>query len=262
MRVRIGVLAALFVLVTTSVALAWELLTLEATTPPPHIVGNAITFVVTWNGPQPQTFDWDWRCTEGGVTSLWSQVYRSTTPIFAYQDPYVGSYDQRCKATWLPYPPPGGTSQIIRPFSTVGPNNDVLTQGNGVESTGYPTMSLMTKWQVRYQGTRIGGYATAVPGERVHESGEPWSDWADGNVPGVFYYNNATAEICDLKTITPVDQAGWDSIPVGTVLFDIYQQNRVKIKNCHGDWVTFEFGVHHFQQKKASATSWKLVSLD
>jgi hypothetical protein len=72
----------------------------------------------------------------------------------------------------------------------------------------------------------------------------------------------ATAEINDVKDVAingPNSLAVWNSWPVGYVIFDQTQQNRLVIKNCHGA-VNFDVTpVFHFQKVKVSATSWRLV---
>lgn len=266
MRVRTGLIAVLSLLIPGGATIADGLLTLEATTPDPHIVGYTIAFQVTWAGPQPSSFAWDWCCTAGGSTSSWSAQQTTYQPSVGYPDVYVGSYDQRCTAPfWAFVFPPGMYSQyystITRSFTTVGPDSDVLTQGNGASSTGFPDMEVLTKWQIGYQGQAIGPYASVAIAERISTDNVNWSNWSTVTGP-LFWYNGSTAEINDQKGIDvsdPSNRATWDAAPNGAIAWDLYQQNRATISDCHGNPVVTVLTTHHHQAIKDSATSFKFV---
>ena len=240
--------------------------------PSPIVVGNIAHYTANWTsesgGRDPDEFLWDYRCTEGGTIGEWMPVPADTTGEANYKwylERRVGSYTVRCKAH---YPGSSGNPPVPELISTrtldvdvLGPDDDVIARGLGTDSTGFPIMNVTVWFSLANGTTAVGGYVEGYPQERIRLAGETeWSDWI-GPVEDKFYLDGSTstAQIVDLKWLSSAGFPNWDSLPVGSVLVDYWQENRMMITNCHGSPESFQFGASHYQHVKSGATTWKLT---
>lgn len=114
--------------------------------------------------------------------------------------------------------------------------------------------------------SQIGGYIDGYAQERVrhedHVTGfthysAGWPDFV-GPTPERFYWDELSAEIVDIKSYD-MSKAAVQNKPVGFVLADVHQTNRLVIKDCAGEDQYFQFPAKHFQMIKSGPDTWKLV---
>lgn len=156
-----------------------------------------------------------------------------------------------------------GTGQ----FTVAGPDHDTFSSpqtSNGV-TNDEPLFMEMDVLFYLYVGTLlIGENTTGDAGERIKRSvdfggtGE-WDSWTGTSI-GEFELIGEM--IWDFKTATVLDRPAWDALPIGTVVDDFYQQNRVILNDCAGQPQTFTFAARHFRKKKAGPTSFELYEVN
>lgn len=98
----------------------------------------------------------------------------------------------------------------------------------------------------------MGPNVDGAPEERIRRPQVPYdSGWLPAS--DIFYLDGNV--IVDEKAR---EVEGWNTLPVGFVFDDFYHQNRMKIKNVHGEYEYFEFPDRHFRCVKSGSQTWQL----
>ncbi len=196
----------------------------------PICVGELIFYTANDDGVPPATYKWEFRCTEGGMNGNWT-LSAWTSKEARWYEARVGSQDIRCTGKY-----PNHDSVIVRQVTVHGPDTETIIAGLNVNSTGWNTMQITMKFQIQCGATIMGAPVDGVPQERIRRPQFMFdSGWTN---PSSTYYL-AGGVIFDVKSVTILGGPDWNNLQVGAVFDDFYQQNRMKINNCHSVYVYY-----------------------
>ncbi len=226
----------------------------------------AFKYTAVHSGMDPiaDSYVWKYRCTADGVPGT-EFTHSSKSSVMETPEPRVGSYQVKCKATFPDGEMGANThdSEVTRGVTILGPDSDRIESGldtDSYEANGDSEMWLKVIFGVYCHDKKLGCCVDGFPQERIRRPPltYPW-----GGPGSVFFFE--CGDITDWKFVVPLNQQGevswedWNALPVGEVIDDFYQQNRMRINDCHGNPQDFHFTERHFQKKKSGPGTWELV---
>jgi hypothetical protein len=237
-----------------TVDIAWAAITSITVNTEPITVGQTVQYVANMNsqdGP-PGPTNWDYRATEQGNVSPWFTPPITSGSSISWTERRIGSYNVRARTKFAN----GSTSEQIRSVTVHAPDEDVITGGLNTPSNG---STLTVTFDLRRSGTPMGpGTVDGYPEERIRR---PQFQMDSGFVgPSQSYYLTGNRAIIDNK-YSDVSHADFINCPVNGVFDDLYQQNRMVIKDGFGTNQFFYFPERHFQRVKLGPSSWQLVEV-
>jgi hypothetical protein len=263
--------ALLVVLVTTVVpAAVTEILAPPFLIPIGWEVGLTIGHDGTEWGLDCFSGQWRWGTEPGAWTP--DPPHRQTDSTFLRMCDCVGTHEFKGGAYEETYPgdvenpPQYAWSYLTKEFGVAGPDRDAYygPQDYVAWSEGPPLFMEADVLFYLYSGTLpIGQNVSGEAQERIRPYSQwgivgQWSDWAG---PDAGMFELIGEMIYDFKTLQVNNQQWWDSQPIGTVIQEFDQQNRVTLTNCDGIPQTFTFGVRHFRMEKIGAASCRLYDV-
>ncbi len=256
---RICLRMGMAVLVASSlVGLALADITSITYTPSPIVIGNGVLYTANDNGtPQIKSWKWEYRCPGAN----W--VAASGTNTCLMYEGYAGNYEIRCTASFQAagYPPVQKPDQPFVINITINPpDSDGVVAGLNTPASIYGGQ-VTIDFQLYSGGKKVGAYIQGTPEERIRRPQFGFDSGWSGPIAGTYFLHEGV--IKDVKSASlPADQqAAWDATPVGGVIDDFYQQNRLKSKDSCNTEKFYYFPEHHFQRVKVDANNWKLIEL-
>ncbi|MCL4190609.1 MAG: hypothetical protein KJZ87_02600 [Thermoguttaceae bacterium] len=195
----------------------------------------------------------------------------SGQPSIDWFEPRIGEFDIKLRV-WFSCsgdPPLEYWGQTIRRINVLPPDRDIIVSGVGVDSEGFPNMSVPVVFQIQTGETECGGVIDGGPYERI-ERFWPWSApvyiWDSGFVPGDENFSlDSGGQITDIKRVqleTYEQYLSWEDLPIGAVFDEFYQTNMIVVKNSDSDDVDCIFARRKFQRQKSDYWNFKIVLVE
>lgn len=233
---------------------------------PPILVGFGTNYLVVADDPTGE-YMWRWRC-PGDPPDVppgdWSPEWFQSDPWYFIYNDHVGTFDDNFWAEEDPdiddEDPPVWNEKTIQ-TSVLGPNTDDVPFGLNVNSDG----DLLTIYFRPLHGDDpIGGEIAGYAEEQLQFK-KPWegADKWSAPTPWIghtedYFWDEGSAMIEDSKA-HDTNSANFQALNVGDAFQDIFQRNRLVIKNCEGLDQEFILPNHYFQAIKTGANTYKYV---